>query len=130
MKKSEKIELTLIIGFIILLFLTSKEVFSTVPFLIATICMALYFSPIKLIRIINLGEDKKFRIAVNSLLTVMIILSYVSIKIEVNNTLHIMLLAVSIANLVLLFLWNKKRKTSDFYLLVLNLFLVSGASFI
>jgi|GEM_PF-4448820 len=130
MKKSEKIELILIIGFSILHFLTSKEVFSTIPFFIATISLALYFSPIKLIRIINLGEDKKFRIAVNSLLTVMIILSYISIKIEVNNTLHIMLLAVSIANLVLLFLWNKKRKTSDFYLLVLNLFLVSGASII
>lgn len=75
MRKSEKIELILLIGLNILLFLTLKEVFSSLLFFIVTIGLVLYFSSIKLIRIINEGIDKNYRIAVNLLLTLMIIIS-------------------------------------------------------
>lgn len=75
MRKSEKIELILLIGLNILLFLTLKEVFSSLLFFIVTIGLVLYFSSINLIRIINEGIDKNYRIAVNLLLTLMIIIS-------------------------------------------------------
>lgn len=130
MKKVEKIELVLIVGLIIVQFFTVEKVFSPLIFLLAAISLSLYFSTIKTIKVLKEREDKYYGLTVNLLISIIVILAYVSLKIKDNNSLHFVLLSLLITNWVLIFLWNKRRRTSDLYVLFLNMSFIAGASII
>lgn len=126
MKKIEKIELLLLLGLIVLQFLTLQGIIPSLIFLFATISLALYFSPIKIIKILKEGVDY-YNLAVTLLVSITIILSYAALQVRGNNYLSFVLLLLSITSWVLIFLWNKKRKTSNVYMLFLNMIILSGA---
>lgn len=129
--KVGKLEIVFLILMNVLLFLAIKSILPAIIYLILTMVIGLYFSPIKIMLLQKDKSTNKFhKMGTAFLSSTTIILSYVVLVNPDSMMAKYFLLFLFGLNIILLFFWNKKNKShSNLYVLVLNVVLLNIAYF-